>query len=156
VLWYTPLRYKTSVVPAGQARQIDIRRLPQVAAAVARFERLRGVRPAAASWWQLPAETVAPTTPHAEAWFAEACAAVGFPAGAFTLYSLRRGGASAALAAGAQLPRIEYLGGWAAGSVVLRKTYLDLSFPNDAGAGLFFGWLALGQVAVVAPRVLYL
>lgn len=145
-LTYTPLRYKTTVPTPGLASQVDISRLPELIGAILRFVRLRGALGPAQSWFQLPREP-APSTPTAAAWFDMARSGA-LILNVYTMYSLRRGGASSALAAGAARDKIEFLGGWGPGSSALRRHYLDLSFPNDRWAQLFFGWLASGALPV--------
>lgn len=150
VLTFAPLRFKTAIPNKGQERQVDISRLPQLAAGILRFVRLRGVsNSSSVSWWQLPGEQP-PATANAEAWFDVAMHDAVIPP-AFTLYSLRRGAASSALAVGVPLSRIEFLGGWAEGSTALRRRYLDHSFPNNGAAQLFYGWLVDGALPV-APH----
>lgn len=152
VLTYAPLRFKTAGPVKGQARQVDISRLPFLAAGIGRFERLKGDSSSSSSsggsvsWWQLPGEQP-PTTSHAEGWFSSASRGALIPP-SFTLYSLRRGAASTALAVGVPLARIEFMGGWAEGSSALRRHYLDHSFPNNGAAQLFFGWLLSGALPV--------
>lgn len=147
-LSFTPSRFKTSTPQLGIECQVDISRLPLLAAALTRFERLRGLGIGASSFWQLACEPP-PTTAHAEAWFGLAReGALVLPV--FTLYSLRRGAASTAYAAGASLLRIEFMGGWASNSSALRRRYLDLSFPNDSHAQRFFGWLVHNALPVAS------
>jgi hypothetical protein len=65
--------------------------------------------------------------------------------GQLTLYSCRRGGASAARAVGVSTEAIELMGGWARGSVAMRRSYLDMSVPADAAAYGWFGCLLPGR-----------
>ncbi|GLI59582.1 hypothetical protein VaNZ11_001508, partial [Volvox africanus] len=69
-----------------------------------------------------------------------------------TLYSLRRGGASAARAAGVPLDIIKAFGGWATGSSALREHYLDLGVRGCPYAFGFFSPLAARRVAPVAGQ----
>ena len=64
--------------------------------------------------------------------------------GQLTLYSCRRGGASAARAAGVPMELIELMGGWARGSKALRDSYLDMSVTADAAAMFFFRGMTPG------------
>jgi hypothetical protein len=64
--------------------------------------------------------------------------------GQLTLYSCRRGGASAARAVGVSTEAIELMGGWARGSEAMRRSYLDMSVPADAYAHMWFGCLLPG------------
>jgi hypothetical protein len=65
--------------------------------------------------------------------------------GQLTLYSCRRGGASAARAVGVSTEAIELMGGWARGSEAMRRSYLDMSVPADAYAHMWFGCLLPGM-----------
>jgi hypothetical protein len=67
--------------------------------------------------------------------------------GMHTLYSLRRGGASAARAAGVPLEVVEAFGGWTANSSALREHYLDMGVRSCPKAVAFFGPLAARRVA---------
>jgi hypothetical protein len=58
--------------------------------------------------------------------------------GQLTLYSCRRGGASAARAVGVPLDLIELMGGWAMGSVAMRRRYLDMSVVAGEAASFWF------------------
>ncbi|EFJ53196.1 hypothetical protein VOLCADRAFT_102804 [Volvox carteri f. nagariensis] len=91
------------------------------------------------------------TTQGAERWFDRVLAQCGLEGlrSVHTLYSLRRGGASAARAAGVPLDIIEAFGGWAAGSSALRENYLDLGVRGCPRAVAFFGPLAARRVAPV-------
>ena len=55
--------------------------------------------------------------------------------------SLRKGGASAASAAGASLPKIRYIGGWAKTSAVPEDVYIDPTCPASREAHEFFDFL---------------
>jgi hypothetical protein len=65
--------------------------------------------------------------------------------GQLTLYSCRRGGASAARAVGVSTEAIELMGGWSRGSEAMRRSYLDMSVPADASAHMWFGCLLPGR-----------
>jgi hypothetical protein len=66
-------------------------------------------------------------------------------AASLTQYSCRRGGASAARAAGVPLDVIEGVGGWAANSTAMRQHYLDRSVPGCPDALFFFKALLPGS-----------
>ncbi|EFJ39010.1 hypothetical protein VOLCADRAFT_108798 [Volvox carteri f. nagariensis] len=89
------------------------------------------------------------TMQEAERWFDRVLAQCGLEGlrSIHTLYSLRRGGASAARAAGVPLDIIEAFGGWAAGSSALWEHYLDLGVRGCPRAVAFFGPLAARRVA---------
>jgi hypothetical protein len=66
-------------------------------------------------------------------------------ADSLTQYSCRRGGASAARAAGVPLDVIEGVGGWSANSTAMRQHYLDRSVPGCPDALFFFQALLPGS-----------
>jgi hypothetical protein len=68
-------------------------------------------------------------------------------AAVLTQYSCRRGGASAARAAGVPLDVIEGVGGWSANSTAMRQHYLDRSVPGCPDALFFFRALLPGSGA---------
>ncbi|GIL59118.1 hypothetical protein Vafri_14039 [Volvox africanus] len=94
------------------------------------------------------------STSGAEQWFRSALSQCGLGrlVELHTLYSLRRGGASAARAAGVPLEVIESFGGWSAGSVALRQHYLDMGVSVSPAARAIFGPLASGRVAPFAAQ----
>jgi hypothetical protein len=116
-LQYIPLHWNNKRLQPDKAPvlQFPVSRLPFLAAAVARFSAQSG---AARPFWQLLGDSSSPTTVEAEAWFASACDAARFSAAdrGYTLYSTRRGGASAAAAVGVPLHKVEAFGGWGVGS----------------------------------------
>ena len=59
----------------------------------------------------------------------------------WTAYSLRHGAASAAAAILAPLSKIRYVGGWAVGSTVPERTYINPTCPATPAARLFFGFM---------------
>jgi len=75
------------------------------------------------------------STQQAAAWFVTSVTTVAPQMlGSLSLYSCRRGGASAAAAIGVSLDVIEAAGGWALNSSALRQCYLDRSVAADAAA----------------------
>ena len=58
----------------------------------------------------------------------------------------RYGSASAAYAAGVDLPRIRYFGGWSPSSRVTETTYLDLSTPPRQAGTILFQWMSSAQL----------
>lgn len=148
ILQYKPLHWKGGRLQPADAPvlQFPISSLPFLPTAFARFEQLRG--PVGSTFWCLPGESAC-TTPMAEGWFAAAGVSAGFSAADFgyTLYSTRRGGASAAAAVGVALHSIEARGGWTPGSGALRKRYLDHAVPADAHARMFFAGLVQAAVS---------
>lgn len=153
MLQYKPLHWKGRVMCADAAPvlQFPVRHLPFVSSALEKLLSSRyGVGD---SIWRLRGEP-APVTSTAESWFAAACRKAGFPpqAGRYTLYSTRRGGASAAAAVGVQLHKIEALGGWCQGSAALRRSYLDHGVEACPRATHFFSPLVR---AAVSPAPLF-
>jgi hypothetical protein len=150
---YKPLHWKGKRMQPDRAPvlQFPVSSLPFLSAAIMRYSAQSGT---AGMFWQLPGEVSSPTTPVAEGWFATACVAAGFSGSdlQYTLYSTRRGGASAAAAVGVPLHKIEAFGGWGAGSQALRQCYIDHAIPADSHAQLFFGALVS---SVVAPSPLF-
>ena len=61
-----------------------------------------------------------------------------------TSHNLRKGVASAAIAIGARLPDIRYVGKWSTNSTVLEATYIDFTMLPTPAARLFFGHLCKG------------
>lgn len=125
--------------------QISVEAHPVLAAVLRRYVRLQAAHcPEATHFWQLPGdEPAAWTADTVTAWLAEACEAVGEepPAGfVWTSHSLRSGGASAASAAGAPLPSIRWLGGWALGSNVVMD-YIVPGIIDTPGGHFFFSFL---------------
>lgn len=104
--------------------QISVAAHPVLAAVLRRYVRLQAaICPEATHFWQMPGDDPASWTADTVSdWVAEACEAVGEqppPGFVWTSHSLRSGGASAASAAGAPMPAIRWLGGWAVGSNVV-------------------------------------
>lgn len=146
VLQYKPLAWKGKVCLPSLAPvlQFPLAGLPNLRAAVQHLMRMTAA--GHSSVWCLQGERH-PTTPVAESWFAAVLRSY-FPelVGVHTLYSLRRGGASAARAAGLDLQVIESFGGWSAGSSALRERYLDFAVAPSPSAMLFFGRMASSRV----------
>jgi hypothetical protein len=144
-LQYKPLHWKDArLLPAdAPVLQCPVQSMPLLSAALSRFQQLRG--PPGATFWSLLNEP-AHTTPAAEQWFDDAVRLAGVELD-YTLYSCRRGGASAAAAVGVPLHKVEALGGWSADSSALRKRYLDHAVPADAHASMFFASLVHSAVA---------
>ena len=96
-------------------------------------------------YWQLPgedptlwtADTVTSWLQQAAAWLGEAPE----EGQKWTSHSLRKGGASAANAAGVSITLIRYLGGWSKTSHVVLD-YIDPLILPSAEGSLFFGWLS--------------
>ena len=96
-------------------------------------------------FWQLPgedprlwtADTVTSWLTQAAAWLGEAPE----EGNKWTSHSLRKGGASAANAAGVSITLIRYLGGWSKTSHVVLDYIDPLILPSEEGF-LFFGWLS--------------
>lgn len=141
VLQYKPLSWKGRVIPAAAAPvlQFPLCGLPYLR--VALWQQLKGN--------DGPLWASRQSTPGAERWFRDVLRHFGLRhlEGVHTLYSLRRGGASAARAAGVPLEVIESFGGWAAGSTALRQHYLDMGVMCCPAARAFFGPLAAGRAA---------
>ena len=139
VLRYQPIRWKGKILREDEAPtlQFPLANLPYVAAAIDSLPRGRG------SVWQLVGEASAPSVSNAEGWFAATLTTFAPSAvRSHTLYSLRRGGASAARAVGVPLEVLESFGGWCVGSSILRSQYLDYGVARDAASVQFFGALA--------------
>ena len=94
------------------------------------------------------------STRGAEQWFRLVLERCSLPhlTGVHTLYSLRRGGASAARAVGVPLEVIESFDGWSAGSAALRAHYLGMGVPGCVSARAIFGPLAAQRVAPFAVQ----
>ena len=120
VFRYKPMSWKTGVASVGTlpVRSLDLSGFPLLRVALQQL--LVGVPLAGCMWGSRGA-----TTGEAAGWFTSVLATV-TPAvlGQLTLYSCRRGGASAARAAGVPMDVIEVAGGWAMGSTALRRHYL--------------------------------
>jgi hypothetical protein len=142
VLRFKPESYKTGVASVGTlpVLSLDLTHLPLLRAALQlHLGHIRGK-----SLWG-PGKH--PTSQGA-AWFAAVLAEFSPTLlGQLTAYSLRRGGASAARAAGVPLEVIELMGGWAKGSKALRDSYLDMSIAADAAAMFFFEGMIPGVSA---------
>lgn len=153
MLQYKPLHWKGRRLQPGDAPvlQFPVRTLPFVAPALERL--LVACYGVGQSIWRCRGEPV-PTTPTAESWFELACQRARFPAvvGRYTLYSTRRGGASAAAAVGVPLHKLEALGGWTQGSSALRSHYLDHGVPACTHAQFLFSSLV---GAAVSPHQLF-
>lgn len=152
MLQYKPLHWKGKRLQPADAPvlQFPVRGLPFLSDAVSR---LLAVHNMPGGVWRFRGEPV-PATPAAEGWFAAACQFAGFDLslGRYTLYSTRRGGASAAAAVGVPLHKLEVLGGWQQGSSALRQHYIDHGVHACAHARFFFAALA---GAAVSPASLF-
>lgn len=139
---YKPLHWKGKRLQPDRAPvlQFPVASLPFVVSALERFGALSG---AAGPFWQLASDPSCPTTTVAEGWFGVAGAAAGFAAAdtGYTLYSTRRGGASAAAAVGVPLHKIEAFGGWCPNPKSLRECYIDHAVPASPQARMFFAAL---------------
>ncbi len=141
---YKPEEYKTRKTTVGSlpVMSLDLTPFPLLREALQRY--LRGLR-GKALWG--PGKV---TTSQAAGWFTAVLAEFSPGVmGQLTLYSCRRGGASAARAAGVPLYLIELMGGWARGSVALRSRYFDMSVAADEAAMFWFEGMVLP--GVVAP-----
>ncbi len=67
----------------------------------------------------------------------------------YTQYSCRRGGVSAAYAAGVPIDVCEVLGGWSVGSRAMRDHYIDRSIGFTEAGKFFFASLVPGQAAAL-------
>lgn len=140
MLQYKPLHWKGKCFSSDEApvMQVPVGNMPFVISAVSRLLSAR-MPGAAGTVWRFRGES-APSTPTAEGWFDTAVRVARFPAEhtGYTLYSTRRGGASAAVAAGVPLHKVETLGGWGAGSAAMRQRYLDHGIAGCQHAKFFF------------------
>lgn len=92
---------------------------------------------------QLAGET-RPTTRHMEQWFAQELEAAGVrapPGFAYLGHSIRSMGASAMAAIGVPRHTYVFMGGWARGSTVVDKHYIDPTFRPTPAAHALYGWL---------------
>jgi hypothetical protein len=141
---YKPEEYKTRKTTVGSlpVMSLDLTPFPLLREALQQY--LRGVK-GKAMWG--PGRV---TTSQAAGWFTAVLAEFS-PGlmGQLTLYSCRRGGASAARAVGVHLYLIELMGGWARGSVAMRSKYFDMSVAADAAARFWFEGMV--QPGVVGP-----
>ena len=146
VFQYKPLNWKGRIVQPAVAPvlQFPLCGLPCLRAAL-----LQQLARTPGQLW--PARQ---STRGAEQWFRLVLERCGLPhlTGVHTLYSLRRGGASAARAVGVPLEVIESFGGWSAGSAALRAHYLDMGVPGCVSARAVFGPLAAQRVAPFAVQ----
>ncbi len=140
VLQYKPLNWKGRVVSAEAA---PVLQLPLCGVPAFRQLLARHLVRSGRLWPQRR------DTRGAEEWFKMVLARCGMDEerAIHTLYSLRRGGASAARAVGVPMEVVESFGGWAANSPVLRQHYLDMGVCACPAAHAFFGPLAAGRVA---------
>ena len=97
-----------------------------------------------------------PTTRHMEQWFAAELAAAGVqapPGFAYLGHSIRSMAASAMAAIG--VPRHVYIfvGGWARGSTVVDKHYIDPTFRPSPAAHALYGWLLASAFSADAGTV---
>jgi hypothetical protein len=133
VFRFKPESWKTGVASVGSlpVLSLDLASFPLLRVALQQY--LGGLT--SRGMWG-PA---AVSTSQAAGWFAAVLAEF-TPGvlGQLTLYSCRRGGASAARAVGVPMDLIELMGGWAMGSVAMRRHYLDMSVVADAAAKFWF------------------
>lgn len=109
----------------------------------ARRERLRDGQSEPEFLLQLPGER-RPLTRDMEQWLAAELSAAGVsaPAGfAYQGHSLRSMGASAMAAIEVPRPKYIFIGGWARGSTVVDKHYIDPTYAPSAAARDLYGWL---------------
>lgn len=96
-------------------------------------------------WWSLPWDPPsASASSLLSGWLLAACGLVGAtppPGFSWSSHSLRKGAATAAFAQGVSLLRIKYYGGWASGSVVVERDYIDPTVTPSPGSAYFFGFL---------------
>jgi hypothetical protein len=136
--------------------------LPRVGALLRRYFALReAASPSTPDFcFQLPGE-VRPTTASEEQWLADALrvCAITAPRGfAYRGHSLRSLGASAMAAIGVPRHIYIWLGGWARGSSVVDRCYIDPTFVPSPAAYSLYGWALhrqfaadAGQPTVAAP-----
>lgn len=148
-LRYRPESYKTRATTVGRLPVMDLDLSPYPLLLNA-LQLYLGTVTGSTMWGPALA-----TTAQATCWFAAVLAEFTPDVmGKLTLYSCRRGGASAARAVGVSTEAIELMGGWARGSEAMRRSYLDMSVPADAAAHMWFGSLLPGRSTVpmfVAP-----
>ena len=133
--------------------------LPRVAALLRRYldvrtEALHGA-PEPEFAFQLPGE-VRPTTASMERWLDRALRRCGVaaPAGfAYQGHSLRSLGASAMAAIGVERHIYIWLGGWARGSSVVDRCYIDPTFMPSPAAYALYGWALSRQYSAGAAEV---
>ena len=118
--------------------------LPRVGALLARYFSLRAeLTPQTPEFaFQLPGEQ-RPTTACMERWLAHAlarCRVRAPPGFAYLGHSLRSLGASAMAAIGVPRHIYIWLGGWARGSGVVDRCYIDPTFAPCAAAYALYGW----------------
>ena len=141
---YKPEEYKTRKTTVGSlpVMSLDLTPFPLLREALQKY--LRGLK-GQAMWG-----TSRVTTAQAAGWFTAVLAEFSPGVmGQLTLYSCRRGGASAARAVGVPLYLIELMGGWARGSVAMRSRYFDMSVTADEAARFWFAGMV--QPAVAGP-----
>ena len=150
-LWWREARRKGhNTDPSRRVLRLDLRGCYDLAVLLDRYCS-RAAWPAPAhgrrqSFWQLPGERAPPRGSHLSDWLTMCLKLVPASHGStYTAHSLRRGGASAALALHVPLERIEFHGGWSRSSTALRKHYLDLTMgPSAAARALLAGLLVDG------------
>ena len=145
VFQYRPVTWKGKVVQPSEA---PVLQLPLVGVPLLRGALLAHGHMKDPLW----SRTI--STPTAEGWFNNVLRrhSLAHLADMHTLYSLRRGGASAARAAGVPLEVVESFGGWCAGSRALKEHYLDMGITSSVAGTAFFGALASRQVAPFAVQ----
>jgi hypothetical protein len=116
-LWaYRPARWKGKLLAPGAlpVLQVVVSAVPGLLTGLRRYRQLWGAAWVGCgpptSFWQLPHDRTVPHTPVAEAWFSQVMYDwLPGLAHTHTLYSLRRGSASAAFAIGVPCEKIEFL-----------------------------------------------
>ena len=105
--------------------------------------------------FQLPGEA-RPTTRSMETWLANALTRLGIsapPGFAYQGHSLRSMGASSMAAIGVERHLYTWICGWARGSEVVEKLYIDPTVLPDAACYAFYGWALSRQYAADAGVV---
>ena len=131
--------------------------LPRVGALLARYFALRAkLAPSQPDFaFQLPGEQ-RPTTACMERWLAHAltrCSVRAPPGFAYLGHSLRSLGASAMAAIGVPRHIYIWLGGWARGSSVVDRCYIDPTFAACPAAYALYGWALSGLYGADAGTV---
>ena len=136
--------------------------VPQVAALVRSYARARCLLcdqlscPTPDFFFQLPYERSRPLTRHMEGWLEAALLRVGVsapPGFAYQGHSIRSMGASCMAAIGIDRVIYIWIGGWARGSSVVDKHYVDPTVLPTPAAYALYGWALSRQFAAGAPVV---
>ena len=97
-----------------------------------------------AQYWRLPWELKPFVASDFDAMLQRSLSrrALSAPAGfVYSMHSLRAGSQSEARALGVTLDVVRHQGGYAPGSMVPERKYIDPSCPPSAAGHVFFGWL---------------